>query len=136
MTVPVVDAQPFADAIKAALTAQDIAHAEGKKPAVAAGVPYIVWWLDPGTVTDRSLRSRDGFSLSLVLQHYGNSMDAVRIAVRRGRAAVFSLAGQTAGDRVFLMPSHGSPPPPDRDDKVSPPIWWQTDDWRLPTSPA
>jgi hypothetical protein len=30
-----------------------------------------VWWLDAGTVEDRSLRSRDGFSLVLVLQCYG-----------------------------------------------------------------
>ena len=137
MTIPVVDAQPYADAIKAALTAQSIAHAEGKKPAnVAADHPYIVWWLDPGTITDRTLRSRDGLLLRLVVQHYGLTTDAVRVAVRKGRAAVASLAGAAVAGRVLLVPSHSPAEQMQRDDDVNPPLWWQTDVWSLPTSPA
>jgi len=136
VTAPVVDAQPFADAIGAALTVQGIAHAEGRKPTVAAGLPYIVWWLDAGTVEDRSLRSRDGFSLVLVLQCYGLSVDAVRFAVRKGRSAVLSLSHATVGGRVLMVPEHSPGPPMSRDDDADPPIWWQSDEWRLRTSPA
>lgn len=132
----VVDAQPFADVIGAALDAQGIAHAEGRKPTVAAGLPYVVWWLDAGSVEDRSLRSRDGFSLVLVLQCYGFNPDAVRFAVRKGRAAVAGLAGAVAGDRVLMVPEQTPPPPMTRDDDADPPIWWQSDEWRLRTSPA
>lgn len=137
MTAPVVDAQPYADAIKTAMAAQGITYAEGKKPAsVPLGTSYIVGWLDSGRVENRSLRSRDGFSLVVVLQSYGLSPDSVRFAVRKGRAAIASLAGVTAGSRVILPPSNEPGPPMERDDDVNPPLWWQSDEWRLRTSPA
>lgn len=131
MTVPVVDAQPFADAIKAALTIQSIAHAEGRKPAVADGLPYVVWWLDSGTVTNKSMRSRDGFELVAVFQSYGSSVDAVRIAVHKVRVAALSLFGATVAGRTVQMPEHIPPPPMARDDAVQPPLWWQADEWRF-----
>jgi hypothetical protein len=136
VTLPVVDVKPVADAIAAALTAQGLAHAEGKKPTVAAGRPYVVWWLDPGTVSNRSLASRDGLTVVVVLQCYGLTPDSVRFAVRKARQAVASLAGETVGDRVFRLPEHVPGPPMDRDDDADPPIWWQSDEWHLPTSPA
>lgn len=130
------DAQPFADAIKAAMSAQSIAYAEGKKPTVAAGAPYIVGWPDSGRVFDRSLVSRDGFMVTVVLQAYGASPDSVRVAIRKGRAAIESLTGDTVGDRVVLPPSHEVSPPMQRDDTGTSPLWWQPDIWRIPTSPA
>ena len=136
MTLPVVDVQPFSDAVEAALNVQGIAHAEGKKPTVAAGLPYIVWWLDPGTVTDRTMASRDGLSVVLVLQSYGLSPDSVRVALRKGRVAMASLVGDTVGAWVLLPPEHTPGPPMQRDDDADPPIWWQSDEWRLRTSPA
>jgi hypothetical protein len=137
VTIPVVDAQPYADAIEAAVTAQGVAYAEGRKPdGVPAGHPYIVGWLDAGTVGNRSMRSRDGFSLVVTLQCYGSSVDSVRFAVTRARAAVASLSGAAVGGRVLLVPSHEPSPPMDRDDDADPPIWWQSDEWRFRTSPA
>lgn len=136
MTVTVVDAQPFADAIKAAMQAQGITYAEGKKPTVAAGLPYVVGWLDQGTVDDSSLRMRDGWTLTVVLQSYGLAPDPVRVAVRKSRAAMFSLAGSTVGGRRVGLPVHVPPPPLQRDDDADPPIWWQSDEWRIPTTPA
>jgi hypothetical protein len=137
VSAPVVDAQPYADAVKAAMAAQSIPYAEGRKPAsVPVGSPYVVGWFDPGRVENRSLRSRDGFSVVVVLQSYGSSPDSVRFAVRKGRMAIASLAGTAAGDRVILPPSHEPPPPMERDDDASPPLWWQSDEWRLRTSPA
>ncbi len=133
MTAPVVDAQPLIDAVKAAVTG--IAYAEGKKPTVAAGLPYVVAWFDGGTVENRSLRSRDGFSLVATFHCYGSSPDAVRFAVRKVRAAVLSLFGDAVGGRTVLMPEHLPPPPMDRDDDLQPPLWWQADEWRLRTTP-
>jgi len=130
VTAPVVDAQPFADALKAALTATGIAHAEGRKPTVGAGLPYIVWWLDPGTVTDKTMQGRDGFELVVVFQSYGSSVDAVRFAVSRGRTAAMSLFGAAVGGRRVQMPENIPAPPMARDDDVSPPLWWQSDEWR------
>jgi hypothetical protein len=71
-----------------------------------------------------------------VLQSYGSTPESVRIAVRQGRAAVFSLFGLTVGGRTVQMPSHTPPPPMQRDDDVQPPIWWQSDEWRIRTTPA
>jgi hypothetical protein len=130
----VVDAQPFADAISTALTAQGIAHAEGRKPTVGPNLPYVVWWLDTGTITDRSLRSRDGFELVLVLQCYGFGPDAVRFAARNARTAVSALAGVSAGGRMLMVPEQSPSPPMSRDDKADPAIWWQSEEWRLRTS--
>jgi hypothetical protein len=110
VTVAVVDAGPYAEAIKAALTAQDIAHAEGRKPTVGAGLPYVVWWLDAGRVTDSSLLSRDGFQLTAVFQCYGLSPDAVRFAVHKARLGVMSLVGDAVGGRTLCMPEHTAGP--------------------------
>jgi hypothetical protein len=134
VTVPVIDAQPLITALAAALSAQGVAFGEGKKPTVAAGSPYIVGWFDSGTIENRSLRSRDGWSTAVVLQSYGSTPESVRIAVRKGRAAVFSLFGQAVGSRTVLMPEHLSPMPMQRDDDADPPIFWQSDEWRIRTT--
>ena len=129
MTAPVVDSQPLIDAIKAALTG--IAYAEGQRPTVAAGLPYVVGWFDNGTVTDRTMQSRDGFELVAVFQCYGYSPDAVRFALHKVRTAVLGLHRAVVGGRTLLMPEHVPPPPMARDDDVSPPLWWQSDEWRF-----
>lgn len=132
MTVLVVDAQPLATAIKAAITG--IAVGEGVKPSVAAGAPYVVVWFDSGRVTDKSLRSRDGFDLVAVFQCYGGDPDAVRFGIRKVREAAFNLADATVGGRTVQMPEHGGAPPMQRDDKAQPPLWWQSDEWRFRTT--
>ena len=132
MTAPVVDAGLLVAAIKTAMTG--IAYGEAAKPTVTAGSPYVVAWFDSGTVGDRSLRSRDGFSLVATFQCYGSSPESVRIAVRKVRAAVFSLFGTTVGGRTVLMPESLASPPMQRDDDVQPPLWWQADEWRFRTT--
>lgn len=134
MTVAVINAQPFIDAIKAAVTG--VAYAEGRKPTVAAGSPYVVAWFDSGSVTDISLAARDGFEIVATFECYGSAPDSVRFAVRKVRAAVFSLAGQTVGGRLLQMPENVASPSIQRDDDVQPPLWWQPDVWRFRTYPA
>lgn len=129
--MPVVDAQPLADALAAAMTAEGIAYAEGRKPTVAAGRPYVVGWFDQGVIGDQTMRFRDGWSMVVVLQSYGLSPDSVRVAVRKARAAVLGLAGDAVAGRVVQMPTHQASPPMQRDDDVDPPLWWQADEWRI-----
>ena len=130
MTAPVVvDPQPLIAAVKAAVAG--VAYAEGKKPTVAAGAPYVVAWFDAGTVGNRSLRSRDGFSLVGTFNCYGSTPESVRIAVGKVRAGVMSLFGDVVAGRTVQMPEHLAGPPMQRDDDVAPPLWWQTDEWRF-----
>lgn len=130
-----VDPQPLIDAAKAAIAAQNLAVAVGIKPTVAAGLPWAVMWPDAGNVTDRSLRSRDGFELVLPVQCYGLSPASAAVAVRKVRTAVESLRGQVVDGRTVLMPSHEPPPPLSRDDDADPPIFMHYDEWRIRTTP-
>lgn len=134
--VAVVDAQPLVDAITEAITAQGLAVGDGEKPAAAVGRPYVVAWFDSGTVEDRSMRSRDGFSLVGSFQVYGFDPDSVRWAVGKLRAAVLGLHRASVTGRNVLMPEHLAGPPMSRDNAADPPLWWQVDEWRLRTSPA
>lgn len=131
MTAPIIDAQPLIDAIEAAVSAQGVAIGNGEKPTVAAGRPYIVHWADAGTVDDRSLRSRDGFLLTVPFQVYGFDPDSVRWAVRKLRAAVLGLHLTSIGGRSVQMPSNEPAPPMGRDDDADPKLWYQYDEWRI-----
>lgn len=131
MTVPVVSAQPLVEAIEAAITGQGLAFGNGEKPTVVAGRPYVVGWFDSGAVTDRTMRSRDGFALTGTFQVYGSDPDSVQWAVPKLRTAVLSLHGAIVAGRTVLMPSHLASPPMSRDDDADPPIWWQVDEWRF-----
>lgn len=135
MTTPVVDAQPLVDAITTAVAAQGLAVGDSEKPTVAAGWPYVIGWFDSGAVTDRSLRSRDGFSLTAPFQVYGFDPDSVRWAIRKLRVAVLGLHLAVVAGRTVQMPEHRAGPPMNRDDKADPgPLWWQFDEWRFRTS--
>ena len=131
MTAPVVDAQPLIDAIKTAVTAAGVAIAEGRKPTVVAGKPYIVAFFDAGSVEDRSLRSRDGWSMVGSFQCAGLIPESARFAARKLRAAVLGLHGQTFAGRTLQLPSHLGPLPMQRDDDADPPLFIQIDEWRL-----
>lgn len=133
MTAPVVNAQPLIDAVKAAVAAGGSAGVPtevGRKPA-GAPTRWVVLWPDAGTVEDRSMRSRDGWSLVLPCQCYGLSPEAALYAVRKLRAAILSLHGTVVGGRTVLMPTHAASSQLDRDDAADPPLWMQYDEWRI-----
>lgn len=135
MTMPVVDAQPLVAAVTTAIAAQGLAIGDGRKPAVSAGRPYAVAWFDAGVVGDRSLLSRDGFSLTAPFQLYGLTPESVRWAVKQLRAGLLSLGGQVVDGRTVHTPEHLAATSPDRDDKADPgPLWWVYDEWRIRTS--
>lgn len=131
MTAIVVDAQPLIDAIKAGVTAAGVAFAEGKKPQGVGNKPYIVAFFDSGTIGDRSLRSRDGFSVYGSFQCAGLTPESARFAVRKLRAVVLALGGTTVGDRTVQLPTHEIALPMSRDDDADPPLFVQIDEWRF-----
>lgn len=131
MTSPVVDAQPLVDAVKAAIAAQGVAVGDGDKPAVGAGRPWVVMWPDGGTVENRSLASRDGFSMVVTFHSYGLDPKQVRAADARLRAAVLGMHLDTVDGRTVQMPEHLIGVPMSRDDNADPRLWVQVDEWRF-----
>ena len=127
--------QPLVAALKSAVETAGVAFGDGKKPATAT-TRYIVAFFDGGTVTDRSLRSRDGWSAVGTLHCYGQTPDAARFAYQALTAAVLGLRGASVGDRVLLMPEQLVSLPLQRDDKADPPLFDQISEWRFRTSPA
>lgn len=136
MTVQVVDSHPVVAAIGSAVTTGGVAFGDGKKPANVGSKPYVVAFFDAGTVTDRSLASRDGWELYCSFQCAGLSPEAVRIAIRKVRAAVLGLRRQVLGGRLILMPTHEYGAPMSREDDADPTLFIQIDEWRIRTSPA
>lgn len=132
MTAPVLDAQPVIDAVRAAIAAHGVAVDIGRKPTVGAGLPWLVLWPDPGSVTNQSMRSRDGFSLVVSMQGYGLSPASALWAIRRARTGVLGMAHESVGGRTVGVPSLlESPPPLSRDDDADPPIFMQYDEARF-----
>jgi hypothetical protein len=131
VTAPTVDASPLIDAIKAAVTSAGVAIAEGRKPASVGTRPYIVAFFDAGTVDDRSLRSRDGWSMYCSFQCAGLTPESARFAVRKLRDALLGLHLTVIGGRTVQMPVHEFPAPMTRDDDADPVLFIQIDEWRL-----
>ena len=131
MTAPVVDAEPLITAIKGAVTAAGVLIADSRKPDGVGNKPYIVAFFDAGRVEDKSLRSRDGFSLYASFQCAGLEPWSARFAVHRLRQAVLSMAGTSVGGMTVLMPSHEYPGPMTRDDDADPALFVQIDEWRF-----
>lgn len=131
MTGPVVDPRPVVDAIEIAITEGGVLFGDGKKPKDVGNKPYVVGFFDAGTVTDKTMRSRDGWSIVASFQCAGLSPDATRLAVWRVRQAVLGLRGWTIQGREVGMPVHLGGPPMDKDDDADPPLFIQIDEWRI-----
>ncbi|WP_143018732.1 hypothetical protein [Geodermatophilus sp. DSM 45219] len=137
MTAPAIpDAQPLINAVEAAVTSHGFLIGDGEKPEDVTDRPYIVAWWDAGRITDRTLRSRDGFRVSAIFHSVGQSPEAVRIAVKALRTAILGLNGAQVGGWKVQTPSHHPAIPLARDDDKNPPIWTQADEWHFRLSPA
>jgi hypothetical protein len=129
VTAPTLNITPLVAAIDAAVTAAGVPFGDARKPSdVLAGRPYVVGHFDGGHITDETLLSRDGVSVGATFHTYGLSPEAVRGGRQKLIAAVFSLGGTVVDGWQVSVPVHEVPVPMDRDDKVSPPLFWQTDD--------
>lgn len=125
--------QPLIDAVKAAVVAGGVAIGDGIKPANAT-TRWLVAWFDGGTIDDRSLRSRDGFTLTVTLHGFGLSPEAARFAIRKARDGILGLHRAVVDGRTVQMPEQLVGLPMQRDDDVDPPLFLQIDEWRIKTS--
>jgi hypothetical protein len=135
MTAPVT-AQPLVAAIASGMTSAGVAFGDGVKPAVSGTKPWVVGWFDAGTIDNRSMRSRDGWSCVATFHSFGLTAESARIANRALRTVVLGLHRAAVGGRVLLMPENLVSVPMSRDDDVDPPLFLQIDEWRFRTSPA
>jgi hypothetical protein len=129
VTAPVVDSAPVVAAIKAAVTG--VVFTDGSKPADVGSKPYIVAFFDAGTVENRSMASRDGWSMVGVFHCSGQSPDSARFAAKKLRVAILGLWGAGAGAHTFRLPEHLTGAPMSRDDDAQPALFVIVDEWRF-----
>jgi hypothetical protein len=135
--VAAVNVNALIAAVDAALTAEGVPFGDSNRPAdLVQDRPYVVGFTDGGMVTDRSLVGRDGVVVSLLLQTYGYTPDSVRVGRKKAIDAVYGLAGTTQGTWRVRVPVHTASLPIEREDKLSPPLYWQTDDFTISLTPA
>lgn len=128
---------PLVAAVDAALTAVGVPFGDSDKPTDSqSGKPYVVGMFDSGRVTDRTMLSRDGASVWMVLHTYALSPDGVRIGRRLALSAVFGLAGAQVGRWTVHVPVHTATISIERDDRVNPALYWQSDDFTLRLTPS
>ncbi|WP_309144185.1 hypothetical protein [Streptomyces sp. BR123] len=121
------------DAVTAALVAAGLAVGDGGAPPAASIPPtgiYAALYFDPGQSLSESLADqRTDFVLSFQVTVVGPTAEKVRWAAQRTRAALhapLTVAGCTA-----WRPEELGGPPIQRDDDVSPPLFYLPVQYRL-----
>ncbi|MEU9415157.1 hypothetical protein [Streptomyces sp. NPDC048272] len=121
------------DAIKTALTGAGLAVGDGGAPP-AASIPqsgiYAALYFGPGQSVSESLAdARTDFALDFQVTYVAPTAEKVLWAVQRGRVALhgpIAVAGRSA-----WRPEEQGGPPMDRDDDVSPPLFYLPVQYRL-----
>ena len=131
MTAPAIAMLPHAKAVQAALEAAGLTVYPGKAPAaVVLPKQYVVLHSDPGVATAASLaddRTRlDGL---VQLTYVATTWEGAIGTADRGRAAL-SSALVVAG-RQSWRPEELGGPPVQRDDDISPPLYFLPVQYRL-----
>jgi hypothetical protein len=127
------DIKPHVDAITAALVAAGLAVGDGGAPP-AASIPstgiYVAMYADPGQSLPESLAdSRTDFALAFQITCVGPTAEKCRWATQRARQA---LHGQLiVAGRTSWRPEELGGPPIQRDDDVSPPLYYLPVQYRL-----
>lgn len=125
------DIKPHTDAVMSALTGAGLAVGDGGAPAsVPANGIYVALYFDPGQSLPESLADqRTDFALSFQVTAVGPTAEKCRWATQRTRAALhapLAVAGRTAWRTEEL-----GGPPIQRDDDVSPPLYYLPVQFRL-----
>lgn len=137
MSSPVLDINLLVAAIDTAITAAGIPFGDSNRPVdVVTGKPYVVGFFNGGRVTDHTMSYRDGADVWMVLHTFGYSPDSVRVGRRRTLSAVFDLAGQVTGGWVVHTPVHSAALSIERDDRTTPTLYWQPDEFTIRLTPA
>ena len=118
------DIKPHVDAVIAALAGAGLAVGDGGAPAlVPANGIYAAVYFDPGQSLPESLADqRTDFALSFQITCVGPTPEKCRWATQRTRAALHGLL--TVAGRTAWRPEEQGGPPIQRDDDVSPPLYY------------
>lgn len=135
MTAPAV--LPHRDAVVAALTAGGLVVGLGIKP--ATGIPtsgvYVVLYMDPGQSVRESIADvRSDFDGMFQITCVAPTEERCLWAADRARAALY--AGVSVSGRQAWRPEELGGPPVQRDDDVSPPLYFLPVQYRLQSIPA
>lgn len=125
------DIKPHVDAITAALTGAGLAVGDGGAPAsVPSTGIYVALYFDPGQSVSESLADqRTDFAVSFQVTAVGPTAEKCRWATQRIRAALH--APLTVSGRTAWRPEELGGPPIQRDDDVSPPLYYLPVQYRL-----
>lgn len=127
------DIKPHVDAVLAALADAGLTVGDGVAPATAALPPtgiYAVLYFDPGQSLPESLADqRTDFDLSFQVTCVGPTAEKCRWAVQQTRAALHSPL--TVPGRTSWRPEELGGPPIQRDDDVTPPLYYLPVQYRL-----
>lgn len=127
------DIKPHVDAVIAALTAAGLIVGDGGAPPTGAIPPtriYAAVYFDPGQSLPESLADqRTDFALSFQVTAVGPTAEKCRWAAQRTRLALH--APLTVAGRTTWRPEELGGPPIQRDDDVSPPLYYLPVQYRL-----
>lgn len=125
------DIKPHVDALLAALAGAGLTVGDGVAPAtLPANQIYAVLYADPGQSLPESLAdARTDFAMSFQVTCVGPTAEKARWAAQRARMAVFAPL-TVAGRAAWRVEELGGPPV-QRDDDVSPPLFFLPVQYRL-----
>ncbi|MFL4904819.1 hypothetical protein ACJ6WF_16930 [Streptomyces sp. MMS24-I2-30] len=136
MTAP--DVLPEVDAVQAALEAAGFAVYVGGAPTTAGWSPpdkYAVLYPDPGTAVRESLADdRDGLASLMQVTCVGATVERALWVAGRVRAAL--AVPLVVDGRACWRPEDLGGPPVQRDDDVTPPVWFVPVQYQLRSTPA
>lgn len=127
------DIKPHTDAVVTALAGAGLAVGDGGAP-LAASIPstgiYVAVYFDPGQSLSESLAdARTDYALSFQVTCVGPTAEKCRWAAQRTRMALH--APLTVAGRASWRPEELGGPPIQRDDDVSPPLYYLPVQYRL-----
>ncbi|MEO3978772.1 hypothetical protein [Streptomyces sp. CAU 1734] len=133
MTVP-PDLKPHMDAVTAALSGAGLVVGQAAPPATIppTGI-YAALFFDPGQTLTESLANRKtDFTLTFQVTYAGPTQEKTMWAAQRGRIALFPRL-TVAGRSAWRVEELGGPPV-QRDDDVTPPVYYLPVQYRLQTT--
>lgn len=135
MTAP-PDVQPHVDAVLAALAGAGLTVGDGGAPAtVPSSRRYAVVYPDPGQVLTESLAdSRTDLALWFQVTCVGPTAEQARWVANKVRSVLFSPLS-VSGRALWRAEELGGPPV-QRDDDVTPPLFYQPVQYRLRSTTA
>lgn len=125
------DIKPHVDAVMAALAAAGLTVGDGGAPSsVPANGVYVALYFDPGQSFTESLADqRTDFAVAFQVTAVGPTAEKCRWATQRVRMALH--APLTVSGRAAWRPEELGGPPMQRDDDVSPPLYYLPVQYRL-----